>query len=92
MAATFTTVQNIVVCPHCDTQFTNNKVNGIALIEVAQSLEARKRMHCRLTLDLLERELKGSPSWPTVKKAVLDGYNDLTRDLHTVLGFGTEAE
>lgn len=88
----FTFTPNIVVCPHCEKEFTNNKVNGINLLEVAQSLEAHKRMHCRLTLDRLERELKGSEQWPVIKKAVLDGYNDLARDLHTILGFGTEAE
>lgn len=83
---------NIIVCPNCETQFTNNKVNGVALIEIAQTLETRKRMHCRLTLDLLERDLKETPYWPIVKKAILDGYNDLARDLHTILGFGVESE
>jgi hypothetical protein len=88
----FTFQPNIVVCPHCGKEFMNNKVNGMALIEIAQSLEARKRMHCRLTLDGLERALKDDPSWPQVKKLVLDGYNDFARDLHTILGFGSEAE
>lgn len=89
MAYTFT--PNEVVCPKCDTQFTSNRVNGLALVEVATSIESRKRMHCRLTLNNLEREFKGQLP-PAVKKAVLDGYNDLSRDVLTILGFGNEAE
>lgn len=90
--ANLTVTPQTIVCPHCEKEFVHNKVNGIALIEVAQSLEARKRMHCRLTLDTLERELRDSPQWPLIKKAVLDGYNDLARDMHTIMGFGTEVE
>jgi hypothetical protein len=88
----FTITPNVIVCPHCDKEFLYNKVNGIAVLEIAQNLEARKRMHCRLTLDTLEREFPGGKLPPAIKKAVLDGYNDLARDLHTILGFGTEAE
>jgi hypothetical protein len=90
MAYTFTS--NEVVCPACETQFTNNRVNGLALVEVASSIESRKRMHCRLTLNALEREFKGGQLPPAVKKAVLDGYNDLSRDILTILGFGTDVE
>lgn len=82
---------NVVVCPHCDKSFINNRVNGMALLDIATGVEAKKRMHCRLTLDTLEREYKGKLP-PAVKKAVLDGYNDLARDIHTIMGFGTEAE
>jgi hypothetical protein len=82
---------NIVVCPHCEKSFTHNRVNGIALLEIAQSVEAKKRMHCRLSLDTLEREYGGQLPKP-VKKAILDGYNDLARDIHTILGFGVDAE
>lgn len=87
----YTIPPNIVVCPHCEKNFQHNRVNGIALMEIAASVEAKKRMHCRLTLDTLEREFKGQLP-KSVKKAILDGYNDLARDIHTILGFGTEAE
>lgn len=83
---------NIVVCPSCDKEFTHNRVNGIALVEIVQSVEAKKRMHCRLTLDALEREFPNGELPKAIKKAVLDGYNDLARDIHTILGFGVEAE
>lgn len=84
---------NVVVCPHCGDVFEHNKVNGIALLEIAQVVETKKRMHCRLTLDIVERELgKTSPAFPAMKKAILDGYNDLARDIHSVMGFGNEAE
>lgn len=85
---------NIVVCPKCQTQFTSNKINGVALVEIAQTVETKKRMHCRLTLNSLERhfEKSGVKLPPEVKKAVLDGYNDLARDIHTIIGFGTEVE
>jgi hypothetical protein len=82
---------NIVVCPHCEKSFIHNRVNGLALLEIAEGVEAKKRMHCRLSLDTLEREYGGQLPRP-VKKAILDGYNDLARDIHTILGFGTEAE
>lgn len=83
---------NIVVCPHCEKEFIHNRVNGIALLEIIQSVQAKTRMHTRLTLDALEREYKGQELPRAVKKAILDGYNDLARDIHTILGFGTEAE
>lgn len=83
---------NSVVCPFCSNVFEHNKVNGIALLEISQTVETRKRMHCRLTLDVVEKSMKGNPSYPLIKKAILDGYNDLARDIHTVLGFGVDAE
>ncbi len=92
MGQQFTLTPNVVVCPHCDKEFTNNRVNGIALLEIAQSVEKQKRVHCRLTLDRLEREMSTREEWPAIKKAILDGYNDLARDIHTILGFGIEAE
>jgi hypothetical protein len=82
---------SIVVCPHCDKDFIYTRVNGMALLEIAQNIEQRKRMRIRLTLDTLEREFNGAIP-PAVKKAVLDGYNDLSRDIHTLLGFGVDAE
>ena len=82
---------NEVVCPKCQAQFISNKINGIALVEIAQTVESKKRMHCRLTLNALERHFGGKLP-PEVKKAILDGYNDLARDIHTIIGFGEEAE
>ena len=82
---------NTVVCPHCDKTFVHNRVNGLALLEIAQSVEAKKQVHCRLTLNTLDREYNGEIP-RAVKKAILDGYNDLARDIHTIMGFGTEAE
>lgn len=83
---------NIVVCPKCETEFVNSRINGLALVEFAQSVESHKRMHCRMTLDTLEREFKSDPRWPVLKKAVLDGYNDLARDVHNLIGFGKDVE
>jgi hypothetical protein len=84
---------NIIVCPHCNNVFEHNKINGIALLEIVNSIDARKRMHCRLTLDSIERVLKkDSKEFELVKKAVLDGYNELARTIYTSLGFGTEVE
>ncbi len=86
-------VDNKVVCPHCNTLFVYNRVNGLALIEVSQSIEARKRMYSKLTLDALERlEKSGTLTFAATRKIVLDNVNDLARDIHTILGFGTEAE
>ena len=80
---------NVVVCPHCNKDFNHNRVNGLALIEIAGAVDAKKRMHCRLTLNALERIYPdGLPK--EVKKAILDGYNDLVRDMNTILGFEVE--
>lgn len=81
---------NVVVCPHCEKQFVHNKVNGIALLEIVQKVEALKRMHQRLTLNAMEKELKTLP--PALRKAVLDGYSDFARDIHAALGFGIDVE
>lgn len=82
---------NVVVCPHCEQPFQYNRVNGLALLEIANGIEQRKRTRIRLTIDALEREYGGTVP-PAVRKAILDGYNDLARDIHTLLGFGTQAE
>lgn len=80
---------NVVTCPNCDKAFEHNRLNGLALLEIANAVNARKQMHCRLTLNALEREFpEGLPK--SVKKAILDGYNDLARDMSTVLGFEIE--
>lgn len=84
-------VPNEIICPHCNKQFIHNKINGIALMEIVQSIEARKRMYCRLTLDSVEKMFNGEVPRP-IKKAILDGYNDLARDVHTILGFGLDSE
>lgn len=83
----------IIVCPHCEQQFVHNKVNGMALIEVVQSIETRKRMYCRLALDAYERHEKdGTLTFAAAKKILLDNMNDFARDVHTILGFGREVE
>jgi hypothetical protein len=82
---------NIVVCPHCDQQFIYNKVNGVSLVQAAQDVEARKRVYIKLMLDMLQSRLTEEDFKPT-KKIVLDHFNDMIRDVHTIMGFGTEAE
>ena len=83
-----------VTCPHCSTTFEHNKINGIALIQAVQSIDARKRMYCKLSLNDLERleAAKGSITFPEAKKIVLDNFNDFVRDIQTILGLGAEAE
>lgn len=84
---------NLVVCPNCNTSFNYNKINGIALIEAVSHIEARKRMYCRLSLDALEKlDKEGKLTFAASKKVVLDNFNDLTRDVQTILGLGLEAE
>lgn len=85
-------IPNTIFCPHCGKNFVHNKVNGIALLEISQTIETRKRMRCRLTLDAIERADLDEATFRAIKKAILDGYNDLARDIHTILGFGTEVE
>jgi len=82
---------NIVVCPECETQFIYNKINGISLIQAAQDIEARKRVYIKLMLDMLQDRLDPE-EFKVVKKIVLDHFNDMIRDVHTISGFGTEAE
>jgi hypothetical protein len=84
---------NVVVCPHCNETFQHNKINGMALVEAASDVEKRKRMYCKLSLDALERlEKENRLNFPQIKKIVLDNFNDYTRDIHTIIGFGREAE
>lgn len=82
---------NIVQCPNCKETFQHDRVNGLALIELASSINARKKMQCRLTLNDLEREYGGEIPH-NVRKLVLDGYNELARGIATLIGYGTEAE
>ena len=81
---------NIVICPSCEHQFAHNRVNGIALLEIVQKVEALKRMYCRLTLNSIEKDLNTLP--PQVRKTILDNYGDFARDIHATLGFGVDAE
>ena len=84
---------NTVVCPKCSEHFEYNKVNGVALLQAAEDVEKRKRMYCRLTLDSLENLHRvGGLTFTASKKIVLDNFNDFSRDVHTIIGFGTEAE
>jgi hypothetical protein len=84
---------NVVVCPHCNQSFEHNKINGVALIEAASDIEKRKRMYCKLSLDALERLQKEDKlNFPQIKKIILDNFNDYTRDIHTIIGFGRDAE
>lgn len=83
-----------VVCPTCGSVFENNKINGIALIQTIQNIDARKRMYCKLSLDDLERLSKnsGTITFPEAKKIILDNFNDFVRDIQTIMGLGAEAE
>ena len=82
---------NIVECPHCAKTFIHNRVNGMALIELVSNIDTRTKIACRLTLNTLEAQYpEGLPKG--VKKAVLDGYNDLARAILTLLGYGLDAE
>lgn len=85
--------KNTVACPHCGKSFEYNKVNGVALIEAATSIEKQKRMYCKLSLDSLERlDKDGKLTFPQTKKILLDNFNDFTRAVHTILGFGEDVE
>lgn len=83
---------NIATCPACNTQFSHNKINGIALIQAMRDIDARKRMYLRLTLDSIERlgEEK-TLTFDLIKKVFLDNFNDFNRDIQTMLGFGEDS-
>jgi hypothetical protein len=84
---------NIITCPHCATTFQHNKINGIALIQAISSIDSRKRMYCKLSLDDLERLSRNEGiNFPEAKKIILDNFNDFVRDIQTILGLGAEAE
>lgn len=84
---------NLVLCPNCNHQFANNRINGLALIEATNRIEARKRMYIKLTLDRLESHANdGSLDFTKAKKIILDNFNDLGRDVQTILGLGNEVE
>jgi hypothetical protein len=82
---------NIAVCPSCQTQFAHNKVNGLAIIEAVSSIDARKRMYSRLTLDQLERLAQEKTlTFDMIRKLILDNFNDFNRDVQTILGWGAD--
>ena len=83
-----------ITCPKCGANFINNTVNGMALIHTVSSIDSRKRMYCKLSLDDLERisTAKGHIDFIDAKKILLDNFNDFVRDIQTILGIGTEAE
>lgn len=84
---------NLVVCPSCNTKFEHNKVNGIALIQAASDIEARKRMYTKLMLDSIEAlSRRGSMEFSSIRKIILDNINDFARDVDTILGIGAEVE
>lgn len=94
MESTIFYAPNRIICPHCGEGFENNKINGIALIQAIGNIDARKRMYCKLTLDDLERleHQSGHIPFNGAKKIVLDNFNDLIRDVQTILGLGADAE
>ena len=84
---------NIVVCPHCGKDFVYSRINGVALVQLVNDIEARKRMYLKLILDAFERLIKeDSFTLATSRKIIFDNVNDFARDIHTYLGFGTESE
>lgn len=84
---------NLVLCPKCDHEFVNNRVNGLALIEAINHIEARKRMYLKLALDSLEKVSREDKlEFSKVKKVILDNFNDWGRDIQTILGIGQEVE
>lgn len=88
-----TITQNVIVCPHCENAFVHNKINGVALVQLASDIEARKRMYIRLMLNAIERLDNGKElSVDSVRKIILDNTNELVRDIHTNIGFGVDAE
>jgi len=89
-------LQNVVVCPYCDKAFEHNKINGIALVELASDIEARKRTCLKLTLDTIDSEVRAgnlsAAEFQKLRKIILDNVNDMIRDIHTHIGFGLESE
>lgn len=84
---------NVAVCPNCSNVFEHNKVNGIALVQAVNDVDARKRMYCRMTLDSLERlALEKKLSFDQIKKIVLDNFNDFNRDVQSIIGYGDDID
>lgn len=83
---------NLAVCPECNTQFEHNKINGVALVQAINDIDARKRMHLRLSIDALERLDLDRPAFNATRKVILDGFNEFNRDVQTILGLADEVE
>lgn len=84
---------NLVTCPKCNNTFENNRINGLAVIEAINSIDARKRMYCKLALDSIERQMReGNLDYTKIKKVILDNFNDWGRDVQTILGMGDQVE
>lgn len=83
---------NVAVCPSCGNKFEHNRVNGIALIQAINDVDARKRMYCRMTIDSLERLDLEKPAFDAIRKIILDNFNDLNRDVQSILGFGDDID
>lgn len=82
---------NLAVCPSCQHTFAHNRINGLAIFEAVNSIDARKRMYCRLTLDQLERlGQERILTFEMIKKIILDNFNDYNRDVQTILGWGVD--
>lgn len=80
-----------VVCPKCDHTFTNNRVNGLALIEVVNHIDAQRRVYSKLALDTLQEQL--SPEeFKIVRKVFLDRFGDWGRSIQTILGMGQDVD
>lgn len=82
---------NIVSCPKCDHTFSNNRINGLALIEAVNHIDAQKKMYARLALDTLEKQMEPK-EFLRVKKVFLDSFNDWGRSIQVILGMGQEVE
>lgn len=84
---------NLAVCPNCNTTFSHNKINGIALVAAAADIDTRKRMHLRLALDAIERHGNlDQPAFNAVKKVFFDAFNNYNRDVQTIIGLDDGAE
>lgn len=82
---------NIVSCPKCEHVFANNRINGLALIEAVNHIDAQKRIFSKLALDTLEAQLT-EREFKIVRKVFLDRFNDWGRSIQTILGMGHEIE
>lgn len=83
---------NLATCPTCGSQFEHNKINGVALVQAVNDIDARKRMHLRLMIDGLERLDLTRPEFTAIRKVVLDGINEFNRDVQTILGLDDDVE
>lgn len=84
---------NVATCPNCNHTFKHDKINGVALVAAVSDIDARKRMHCRLILNDLEKlALQKQLNFNDVKKIFLDTINDFNRDVQTILGLDEGVE